>query len=234
METRPVSPHSPRTANVVTPAPGGDLCRAELARYIASPVGRKETSIVARKYLRSPEDCEDAVAEASLRAAAAAHQFDPSRRFPPWFLRILAMVCLETLRRRKTRIATCSLDNVVEGGGDGDALIYLDAIPDTHMTPVEDEAVNRAGARAQAPELRHAARGADAALSEEMLAAMRRLPRLHRDVLILLVIDEVPKEEVAHRLGMTVSRVAQVRDEGLARLRRSGAMQPPSLGGWKP
>jgi RNA polymerase sigma-70 factor (ECF subfamily) len=69
------------------------LVRAHLprARYVAA------------RIMRHPEDVEDLIQEAFLRALEKIHTFDPSRAFGPWFVRLLTNLGLDVHRRRAAR-----------------------------------------------------------------------------------------------------------------------------------
>jgi RNA polymerase sigma-70 factor (ECF subfamily) len=58
---------------------------------------------VAARLMRHPEDADDLVQEAFLRALEKIHTFDPSRAFGPWFVRLLTNVGLDVHRRRAAR-----------------------------------------------------------------------------------------------------------------------------------
>ena len=58
---------------------------------------------VAARLMRHPEDADDLVQEAFLRALQKIETFDPSRAFGPWFVRILTNMGLDVHRRRALR-----------------------------------------------------------------------------------------------------------------------------------
>jgi RNA polymerase sigma-70 factor (ECF subfamily) len=55
-----------------------------------------------RRVLQSREDAEDAANEIFLKARIRLVQYDATRPFRPWFLRVAANHCLDELRKRRT------------------------------------------------------------------------------------------------------------------------------------
>jgi RNA polymerase sigma-70 factor, ECF subfamily len=70
---------------------------ALVARYV-----RRARSI-AYRLMQNPEDADDLVQDAFLRALQRIDGFDPSRAFGPWFFRLLVNTGMDTLRRLKVR-----------------------------------------------------------------------------------------------------------------------------------
>jgi RNA polymerase sigma-70 factor (ECF subfamily) len=58
---------------------------------------------VAARIMRHPEDVEDLIQEAFLRALEKIDTFDASRAFGPWFVRLLTNLGLDVHRRRAAR-----------------------------------------------------------------------------------------------------------------------------------
>ncbi len=89
----------PREREIVLRVQQGDteafdgLVRAHLRRARA----------VAARLMRHPEDADDLVQEAFLRALEKIETFDPSRAFGPWLVRILTNIGLDVHRRRAVR-----------------------------------------------------------------------------------------------------------------------------------
>ena len=73
---------------------------------------------LARRYLRSTADAEDAAQEAFVRAFVHRARFDPARPLLPWLLTVARHVCLDRLRREARTIAAddapdgCALEGV--------------------------------------------------------------------------------------------------------------------------
>lgn len=72
---------------------------------------------------------EDVTQAAFLRAFDSIHQFDASRRFLPWFLRIVVNMAVQAARKQSR---TCSLDTITDHDDD---LTLADLLPDTTLNP---------------------------------------------------------------------------------------------------
>ena len=70
---------------------------------------------IAMNLLRSPEDAHDVYQEAFLRVYKSIHSFRFDCSFHTWLYRIVTNICLDHLRKRKTRRE----DSAVIDGGDG-------------------------------------------------------------------------------------------------------------------
>ena len=77
---------------------------------------------VARRLMHDPDDADDLVQDAFLRALERIDSFDPDRAFGPWFFRLLVNAGLDTHRRRKVRRTEAERDDVAS----------------TRPTPLED------------------------------------------------------------------------------------------------
>lgn len=62
----------------------------------------------------NPEDAEDALQEAFIKAFDALDRFDLERPFGPWFFQILRNQCRDALRSRKARFRLEALDEDLE------------------------------------------------------------------------------------------------------------------------
>jgi RNA polymerase sigma-70 factor, ECF subfamily len=78
---------------------GGDTeaFDALVAQYV------RRARAIAYRLMRNPEDADDLVQDAFLRALQRIDEFDPARPFGPWFFRLLVNTGLDTLRRLKLR-----------------------------------------------------------------------------------------------------------------------------------
>ncbi len=81
---------------------------------------RQQAYFTALGLMGNREEAYDLSQEAFIRAFRAIGQFDLSRKFAPWFFRILRNLCSTALTRRTTR-PTSSLEAIQEGGRDFDA-----------------------------------------------------------------------------------------------------------------
>jgi len=148
---------------------------------------------LARWLLRRPEDAEDAVQEAYLRALKGFAGYaggDPRS----WLLAIVRNACYSALRRR------AAMENVIVLS---DAIDRLEAVdPDINSLP------DRNLERKQA--------------SAHLHAILDALPPIHREVLVLREIEEMSYREIARVIGAPVgtvmSRLARAREQLAERL----------------
>jgi RNA polymerase sigma-70 factor, ECF subfamily len=152
---------------------------------------------LALSILRDSHAAEDEVQTAFTKALQHIGAFQQESKFSTWLNRIVANQCLMRLRQlRRSR------------------LFHIDA-------PVEEEGVTfELPDRQPNPEQSLAQREAAQILSREV----NRIPPLMRDVVILRDLQELPMEEVAARLGISVpaakSRLLRARAELRQRLQR--------------
>ncbi len=78
---------------------------------------------VARAYLHSETDCEDALQNAILRAWEKLDSLREERYFKTWLTRILINCCQETLRRRR-RETVGEVPEIPAPPQDGDAMLW--------------------------------------------------------------------------------------------------------------
>ncbi len=114
------------------PQPPGEVARiaaetdsALVARALAGDraafgvlVERYAASVrrVARAVLGDPDDADDAAQDGMLAALVKLRQYDPSRPFGPWLMRVVANAATDRRRRRRVR-QTEQLDAGLVGGG---------------------------------------------------------------------------------------------------------------------
>ncbi len=78
---------------------------------------------VAFQMIRDADESLDLAQEAFAKTVVSAQSFDPSQKFSTWFFRILMNLCIDLLRKRKTRKAVSALDapeTAFEGPGPGE------------------------------------------------------------------------------------------------------------------
>lgn len=80
---------------------------------------------VAYGIVRDMEESLDLAQEAFARALMAAESFDPKLKFSTWYFRILVNLCIDTLRKRKTRRTLT--------GADAPDPVYQGASPDEDL-----------------------------------------------------------------------------------------------------
>lgn len=77
---------------------------------------------VARAVLRDPDDADDAAQDAFLGSLVKLGQYDASRPFGPWLMRIVANAATDRGRRRRVRRAEPLDEGLVAGGQRPDAV----------------------------------------------------------------------------------------------------------------
>ncbi len=87
------------------------LARAGDAAAFAALLGRHDRGVraLARRFLASEHDADDAVQETFARVYTRLHTYAPTGRFGAWVLAICAHHCLDVLRARRRRVATVAL-----------------------------------------------------------------------------------------------------------------------------
>jgi RNA polymerase sigma-70 factor, ECF subfamily len=83
---------------------------------------------VARSVLQDPDDADDAAQDAFLSALAKLAQYDASRPFGPWLMRIVANAATDRRRRRRVRKAEILNEGLVAGGRRPDAVAETEAL----------------------------------------------------------------------------------------------------------
>ena len=77
---------------------------------------------VARAVLQDPDDADDAAQDAFFAAMVKLEQYDATRPFGPWLMRIVANAATDRRRRRTVRRAQPLDDGLVEGGSQPDVV----------------------------------------------------------------------------------------------------------------
>ena len=83
---------------------------------------------VARAVLQDPDDADDAAQDAFLSALVKLEQYDASRPFGPWLMRIVANAATDRHRRRQVRRAEMLDEGLVAGGQRPDAAAEREAL----------------------------------------------------------------------------------------------------------
>ncbi len=139
---------------------------------------------VARRFLPSDDDAQDAVQEAFASAFRALPRFEGGSRLSTWLHRITVNACLMKLRTRRRKPEE-SIDNLLPG--------FLEDGHAEKSTPAwrqsADELIERAENRQRVRE------------------AIDKLPDSYRTVLLLRDIEEFDTETTANELGITVAAV---------------------------
>lgn len=163
--------------------------QAEFERNVLPHLGAAYS--LARWLLRHPQDAEDAVQEAVLRAYRA---FDAQVGGSPaaWFLTIVRNTCLTALERRRSDRNVIVLDDIAQ------AIDRTALAARGPAAPPQDEAMI-------AEEQRRRVHGAIAALPDQ-----------YREVIVLREFHELSYREIAEvvgaPIGTVMSRLARARD----------------------
>lgn len=139
---------------------------------------------VARRMLRCPHDCEDAVQEAFVSALRSLGSFSEQSHVTTWLHRITVNVCLMKIRSHKRR-PSCSLDELLPSFDD----------EGRHAAPVarwrEDYATSDMGD----------------AKRRCVRQAIDQLPEVYRTVLILRDVEDFDTEATARLLKVSEGNV---------------------------
>ncbi|MEO8127436.1 MAG: sigma-70 family RNA polymerase sigma factor [Bryobacteraceae bacterium] len=163
---------------------------------------------LALSILRDRSDAEDEVQNACWKAFEHIGQFQQDSKFSTWLTRIVVNQCLMRLRQLR-RARFLYVDDVPPA--DQQAAMEL---PDTTISPESE-----LGQREVAIVLKH---------------EISRIPPLLRHVFLLRDVQELPMQDVADRLGISVaaakSRLLRARHELRLRLERHyGRLGPATL-----
>lgn len=174
---------------------------AQIDRY------RRDAMRVARTIL-GPDDAEDAVQDACVRAYQYRTSFDPLRGdFWHWFSRIVTRAAFVVLRRVSADAEVLSLDEPIRNNNHGGELPTRgDVIPASE--PSLDEHVLRELAKSTAHKAVH--------------AALRKIDPQDRDLIRLVYLEGADREVVAQDLSISMEALRM-------RLSRATALLEPHL-----
>jgi RNA polymerase sigma-70 factor (ECF subfamily) len=163
---------------------------------------------LAFSILHDQSDAEDEVQNACWKAFEHLSQFQQDAKFSTWLSRIVVNQCL--MRLRKDRRAR---------------FLYLDE-------GVQGEEIATIDLASEAPSPEETL--AQLEVSDVLKKEIRRIPPLLRDVFVLRDVEELPMEEVAGRLGISIaaakSRLLRARLELRSRLSKPlGKASPTPL-----
>jgi len=160
---------------------------------------RPRALVVANKVLRNPDDAEDAVQDAFLKAWRNLHRFEGRSSFSTWIHRIVMNTSLDLLRRQACRPGIGSEEDTFDRA--------------LRTTEVESETPERQMVRTEVKEMVH---GALAVLSPS-----------HREALTLRELEEHSYEEIAQiaacPIGTVMSRLHHARKKIADELRAAAA-----------
>jgi len=72
--------------------------------------------LIARRLMQDPDDADDLVQDAFLRALERIDTFDPSRAFEPWFTRLLVNLGRDLHRKQRVRQSETHDPDAIPGG----------------------------------------------------------------------------------------------------------------------
>jgi RNA polymerase sigma-70 factor (ECF subfamily) len=112
MARRDPAPETPAPDGVLTDeALFGRFLRGDAAAFEALVERYRDRAFwIAFHMVRDQDEALDLAQEAFARALAAARTFDVRLKFSTWYFRILSNLCIDLLRKRKTRQALASED----------------------------------------------------------------------------------------------------------------------------
>lgn len=191
IETLERSPGSPGSADASTrpPPPDAELLarlrtgeEAAFEELVSENTGRMLA--VARRFLPSDDDAQDAVQEAFTSAFRALERFEGGSRLSTWLHRITVNACLMKLRTRRRKPEE-SIEGLLPG--------FLEDGHAEKSTPTWRQSADQLLERAENRAL--------------VRAAIEKLPDSYRTVLLLRDIEEFDTETTARELDMTVAAV---------------------------
>jgi RNA polymerase sigma-70 factor (ECF subfamily) len=162
---------------------------------------------LAYSILHNQQDAEDEVQNASWKAFEHIRQFQRDAKFSTWLTRIVVNQCLMRLRQAKRSRLLYMEDTVGEESRSFD-------LPAATESPEE--------------------RVSKSEVAEVLQSEIRRIPPLLRNVFVLREVQELPMQDVADKLGITVaaakSRLLRARVELRTRLEKhQGKLGPATL-----
>ena len=177
----------------LTLEPAGDLSQAsdeELVQLVclgkrdlfAHLVGRYQRSVyhIVQGILENPADSEEVLQESFLKALQHIEDFRGEAKFRTWLTRIAINEARMRLRKYRTK-----LHDSIDDGSDDTMDMRPRELRDWRPNPEE--------------------RLADAELAKLLEKAIRALPRIYREVLLLRDVEHLSNEETAQALGISLS-----------------------------
>lgn len=186
VETDPTTA-SPTTSAAPVRSPGADDVVAQAEAL------RGELRGFAYRMLGSPQDADDAVQNALIRAWRSAERFDGRSSVRTWMYRIVTNVCLDEISARKRRAlpvdleAEASLPVIASLGAPLPAATFVEPVLDSMIADPADVVVSRDSVRLA------------------FVAALQHLPASQRAVLILREVLAWRAAEVAQLLEISVA-----------------------------
>jgi RNA polymerase sigma-70 factor (ECF subfamily) len=146
---------------------------------------------IALAYLRRPDDAQDVVQEAFVKAFCAASRWDGAADPAPWLSRIAVNVAIDRWRRNRRRADT-----------------FSPLAEDDHAASLADPRTPPDGGVEQRE------------MAERLRGALGLLPDRQRAVVVLRHYQDLSLEEIAQTLGMSLGTVKSSLHRALARMRQ--------------
>lgn len=153
---------------------------------------------VALNLTRDPHEAEDVVQEAALNACRGFDGFEAGTNFKAWFLRIVTNAFISRYRRRSRSSVTMSVDELER--------------PDD---------LDLAASAFGEPEVDSLSRFVSQVDTNEILAALEKLPMEYRTVAILYFVDDMAYQDIAAAVGCPVGTVRSRLHRSREHLKRS-------------
>lgn len=173
-----VDGQEPGDGELVRLAKRGDLSSFEM---LVERYQRRATA-VSYRLLSNREDAMDVVQDSFLKAFDKLDTLSQPGRFGPWLMRIVSNLSLNFRRARALR-KTDTLDNP-----DGDMSHGRNSQPDASIPEPSDQVSAKE-------------------VGKLLDQAIRRLPEMQRQALVLFSIEKLPQKEVAEMLGCSVEAI---------------------------
>ncbi len=178
--TRELNPSTGHESDLLARLRTGD--EPAYAEFVRTNVGRMLA--VARRFLRSEQDADDAVQEAFVSLVRSIEKFQGQSSLSTWTHRIVVNVCLMKLRSRKNR-ATTSIEEL---------LPQFEA--DGHRTRPGQDWTEHSATRLAAEDMRRTVR-----------ECIDRLPDEYRTVVLLRDLEGLSTDQAAEFLATTPGNI---------------------------
>lgn len=151
------------------------------------------------RYIGSPDEAQDIVQEACVKAWKRLATFDVQKRFLPWIFSIIKNTAIDTLRRKTPlTFAECFADDESEKN-------FAEEIPDEQSLPP---------ILLERQEIR-----------SELEKILAKLPRQERTILLMHYYDSLSLSEISELLAIPLNTVKSHRFRALTKLREFFATQ---------
>lgn len=183
--------NSPEISSLITRCQGGDrLAFDELVsryqRYVFNLI---------YQHLGNVDEIDDVAQEVFLRVYKFIRKYRGNASLESWLYKIVLNYC-RTHARRKSSLSRLIVSPAPVGHDESHSFELLDILPDSAIDP------------AKSTEQR--------LIVEDIMSAVRSLPEIYRNILIMREVNELSYEEIADILGISIgtvkSRISRARD----------------------